>query len=144
MYSTNSEYNITLTVCHKSVLVRHTHRLKNADTFITMESNLLWLNSICTRLYLFFGRHSPTSSRMDLLCDEPLIIISYLKRAVIQNGFLQIFKKKIQMKPNWNVEARTQSTDQSPRLLWAVKQMWLIPESFSALKSGDWFSSFSH
>lgn len=46
------------------------------------------------------------------------------------------------MKPNQNVEACAQSTDQSPRLLWAVKWMWLIPEEFRCSKKVTDFLAF--
>lgn len=46
------------------------------------------------------------------------------------------------MKPNQNVEACAQSTDQSPRLLWAEKWMWLIPEEFRCSKKVTDFLAF--
>lgn len=97
-----------------------------------MESNLLWLNSIHTRLYLFFGRHSPTSSGTYLLWDEPLIIISYLKRAVISEQFLADFKSK---RFKWNqTEMWRHALRAQTNLLWAMKWMWLIPEEIHCSK----------
>lgn len=49
MYSTNSEYNITLTACNKSVLVRHTHTHKD----LKMPTHLLLWKAICYDLTVY-------------------------------------------------------------------------------------------
>lgn len=49
IYSTNSEYNITLTACNKSVLVRHTHTHKD----LKMQTHLLLWKAICYDLTVY-------------------------------------------------------------------------------------------
>lgn len=108
--------------------------------FITVESNLLWLNSIRTRLYLFFGRHSPTSSGAYLLCDEPLIIISYWKGEVISGWLLADFKSK---RSKWNQSEKWRhALGAQTSLLWAMKWMWLIPKEFHRSKKLTDFLAF--
>lgn len=83
-----------------------------------MQSDLLRLNSIRAKLYLFYTKHLPPNTGKYLLRDQPLTTTtSYRKAAGISEHFPGDLKiKKIPSKPNQNAEAWAQDAVRSQRL----------------------------